>query len=70
MMPPQPVLLPPSKINVAAYACMIRTHLVVHHSSAVCSIRTAAAVNAHVNAAEDAAAVARADAIDAATAAP
>jgi hypothetical protein len=30
---------------------MIRTHLVAQHTSAVCSIRTAAAVNAPVNAA-------------------
>ncbi len=67
MMPTQQVLLPPSNIIVAAYARMLCTHLVAHHSSAVCSIRTAATLNAPVNAAEDAAAVALAAAIDAAT---
>ena len=49
MMLPQQVLLPQSKINVAAYARMICTHLVAQHTSAVCSIRTVAAVNAPVN---------------------
>ena len=67
-MPPQHMLLmPPSKINVAVYSRMIRTHLVAHHSSAVCSIRTAATLNAPFNAAEDAAAATLAAAIDAAT---
>jgi hypothetical protein len=55
MMLPQQVLLPQSKINVAAYARMICTHLVAHHISAVCSIRTAATLNDPVNDAEDAA---------------
>ena len=54
MMPTQQVLLPPSKIIVAAYARMICTRHVAHHTSAVWSIRTAATLNAPVNAAEDA----------------
>ena len=54
MMPTQQVLLPPSKIIVAACARMICTHLVAHDTSALCIIRTAATLNAPINAAEDA----------------